>query len=163
MEEVAREAGVTKPILYDHFASKEDLYRALIEADAAELEQRVRTALVAPTGNRERIRASYKAYFDFVDDHAEGFRLMMQEAQSPVSISSSVDRVRGRISREVAKSIQAEARKPIDAADAETIAVGLIAMVEAEAQRNPGGDPATRRRQLDVLVRLAWRGITDLG
>src|SRR2546430_16837422 len=80
METVAKEAGVTKPILYDHFPSKRDLYIALIDADLAALHDEVRKALAAPTGNRERIRASFKAYFDFVDEHAEGFRLLMQEA-----------------------------------------------------------------------------------
>src|ERR671936_2638490 len=69
MDEVAKEAGVTKPILYDHFNSKEELYVALLEADAQALEQRVRAALAAPSGNRERIRKSFQAYFDFVDEH----------------------------------------------------------------------------------------------
>src|SRR5213083_2897231 len=79
METVAKEAGVTKPILYDHFPSKKELYLALIDADLAMLHDEVRKALLAPTGNRERIRASFQAYFDFVDEHAEGFRLLMQE------------------------------------------------------------------------------------
>src|SRR5918992_2338246 len=79
MDDVAREAGVTKPILYDHFNSKEELYLALLDADAASLEERVRAALLAHTGNRERIRQSFQAYFDFVDEHAGGFRLLVQE------------------------------------------------------------------------------------
>ncbi len=66
MDEVAKEAGVTKPILYDHFNSKEELYVALLDADADFLEERVRSALRAPTGNRERIRQSFQEYFDFV-------------------------------------------------------------------------------------------------
>src|SRR5438477_8190215 len=82
MDEVAREAGVTKPILYDHFNSKEELYVALLDADAQALEQRVRSALTARTGNRERIRQSFQAYFDFVDEHAAGFRLFMQESMA---------------------------------------------------------------------------------
>ena len=85
MEEVARNAGVTKPVLYDHFSSKEALYLALLDEDAAALEDQVRAALEAPTGNRERIRASFTAWFDFVDEHAEGFRLVMQEAVNPCS------------------------------------------------------------------------------
>ena len=162
MEEVAREAGVTKPILYDHFASKQDLYQALIEADAAALEERVRTALRSPIGNRERIRASYQAYFDFVDEHAEGFQLMMREAQSPASPTSAVDKVRDSILREVADAIMVESARKLTRADAETLADGLVAMVEAGAQRNAGGPPAERKRQLEVLVRLAWRGMTQL-
>src|SRR5438477_3759773 len=66
MEAVAREAGVTKPILYDHFPSKNDLYSALLDADLQTLHEEVKKALNAPIGNRERIRASFQAYFGFV-------------------------------------------------------------------------------------------------
>src|ERR687888_2458272 len=82
MDEVAKEAGVTKPILYDHFNSKEELYVALLDADAQALEQRILAALAARSGNRERIRQSFQAYFDFVDEHASGFRLFVQEAMN---------------------------------------------------------------------------------
>src|SRR5436305_5872946 len=79
MDTVAKEAGVTKPILYDHFPSKKDLYLALLDDDLALLHDEVNKALNSPIGNRERIRAGFQAYFDFVDGHAEGFRLLMQE------------------------------------------------------------------------------------
>src|SRR5438874_13507136 len=79
MDEVAKEAGVTKPILYDHFNSKEELYVALLDVDADALEDRVRSALQAPTGNRERIRQAFQAYFDFVDEHAGGCRPFIPE------------------------------------------------------------------------------------
>ena len=162
MEEVAREAGVTKPVLYDHFSSKEALFLALLDADSAALEERVRAALQAPTGNRQRIRASFQAYFDFVDEHAEGFRLVMQEAQYPRFLSSSVNGVRGRIHAEVADLIVRESKASVGEDDALTIALGLISMVETGAQRNPGGPRADRARQVEVLVQLAWRGMTAL-
>jgi AcrR family transcriptional regulator len=160
MEEVAREAGITKPVLYDHFSSKEALYLALLDEDAAALEDRVRAALQAPTGNRERIRSSFQAWFDFVDEHAEGFRLVMQEAVNPMFLSSNVIAVRQRIRTEVADVIERESG--INPADAATVAIGLIAMVETAAQRDPGGSQVDRRRQADLLVRLAWRGVTSL-
>src|SRR6266545_4505422 len=75
MDMVAKEAGVTKPILYDHFPSKKELYLSLLDQDLANLHEKVRFALDASRGNRERIRRSFQAYFDFVDEHAEGFRL----------------------------------------------------------------------------------------
>ena len=80
MDAVARRAEVSKPVLYDHFPSKRDLYLALIDADLEAVRVRVSEALAAPTGNRERVRASFQAYFDFVDRHAPGFRLLMREA-----------------------------------------------------------------------------------
>jgi AcrR family transcriptional regulator len=80
MDDVATEAGITKPILYDHFPSKRDLYRGLLEVDLATLRKKIERALESSPGNRERIRASFQAYFDFMDEEGEGFRLLMKEA-----------------------------------------------------------------------------------
>src|SRR5436305_13508343 len=79
MDTVAKEAGVTKPILYDHFPSKKHLYLALLDGDLENLQRRVKDALDAPVGNRARIRAGFQAYFDSVAEHAEGFQLLSQE------------------------------------------------------------------------------------
>src|SRR2546423_7114739 len=163
MEAVAKEAGVTKPILYDHFPSKKDLYLALIDADLAVLHEEVRKALAAPTGNRERIRASFQAYFDFVDEHAEGFRLMMQETVGTDDVfRSNVGRVRDRIMQEVSDLIVRESQGTIDRDEADDVALGLVGMVETAAQHDPGGPQERRRRTVDTLVRLAWGGITPL-
>src|SRR5205807_834342 len=163
MEDVAREAGVTKPILYDHFSSKEALYLALLDADAQALEDRIRAALQAPTGNRERIRASFEAYFDFVDEHAEGFRMMMQETVGTDDVfRSQVGRVRDRIMREVSDLIVRESQGRLDRDEADDVALALVGMVETSARHDPGGPRERRRRTVDTLVRLAWRGITAL-
>jgi AcrR family transcriptional regulator len=163
MDDVAREAGVTKPILYDHFSSKEALYLALLDADALELEERIRSALAAPTGNRERIRASFQAYFDFVDEHAAGFRMLMQETVGVDDLfRSNVGQVRDRIQREVSDLIVRESQGRLDREAADIVALGLVGMVETAARRDPGGPKAHRTRTVDTLVQLAWRGITAL-
>jgi AcrR family transcriptional regulator len=164
LDDVAKEAGVTKPILYDHFNSKEALYLSLLDVDAAALEERVRAALAARTGNRERIRASFQAYFDFVDEHPEGFRMVMEEMVGPQDeFRSKVGGVRERIIGEVTDLIVRESRGTIGRTDAVTVSLGLVGMVETVAQRDPGGPKEERDRAVDVLVALAWRGITQLG
>jgi AcrR family transcriptional regulator len=163
MDEVAKEAGVTKPILYDHFNSKEELYIALLDADAQTLEDRVRAALAASTGNRERIRQSFQAYFDFVDEHAAGFKLFVQETMGADDVfRSKVQGVRDRIRAEVSDLIVRESRGRVDREDSDTVALALVGMVETVARRDPGGLKESRRRAVDTLVRLAWRGITRL-
>lgn len=163
MDDVAREAGVTKPILYDHFPSKRDLYLALLEADLDSLARRLRSALDAPTGNRERIRASFQAYFDFVDEHAGGFRLLMQEAVGAErEFSDMVARFRDSVLDQVTELIVRESKGNLDRKQAADVALGLIGMAEIVAQRDPGADKKRRRGTVDTLVRLAWRGITGL-
>jgi len=163
MDSVAKEAGVTKPILYDHFPSKRDLYLALLEADLANLRERLHDALDRSAGNRERIRGSFQAYFDFVDEHAEGFRLLMQEATGPErQFREMVGQLRSEIMGRVTEIIVRESKGSIDRSEAEIVALGLIGMVEFTAQRNPGAKKPERRRAVDTLVKLAWKGITGL-
>jgi AcrR family transcriptional regulator len=163
MDSVAKEAGVTKPILYDHFPSKRELYLALLEADLAGLKQRLDDGLESSRGNRERIRASFQAYFDFVDDHAEGFRLLMQEAVGGErEFRDMVFRFRDEILESVTEVIARESKGNLDRKEAGDVALGLIGMAETAAQRDPGAPKGQRKRTVDTLVRLAWRGITGL-
>ena len=164
MEDVAKEAGVTKPILYDHFPSKKELYLELLDEDLSALHESVKTALDSPVGNRERIRRSFRAYFDFVDEQADGFRLLMQETVGAErDFRERVARTRDQILGEVADLIVRESRGQLDRAHAETVALALIGMVETVAQRAPGGPADERRAAVETLVQLAWRGITNLG
>jgi AcrR family transcriptional regulator len=163
MDAVAREAGVTKPILYDHFPSKRELYLSLLEADLANLKERLGEALETSKGNRERIRGSFQAYFDFVDDHAEGFRLLMQEAVGSERESrEKVFRFRDEVLEQVTEVIARESRGNLDRREAADVALGLIGMVETVAQRDAGAAKEQRAKTVDTLVRLAWRGITGL-
>jgi AcrR family transcriptional regulator len=164
MDDVAERAGVTKPILYDHFSSKQDLYLALLDADLADLLERVKEALDSSPGNRERIRASFQAYFDFVDEQADGFRLLMQETVGAErDFRERVAQVRDQILAEVQRLIVRESGGRLDREHAEVVALGLIGMAENVAQRNPGASKAERDQAVDTLVELAWRGITQLG
>jgi AcrR family transcriptional regulator len=163
MDEVAEQAGVTKPILYDHFPSKKDLYLALLDADLQVLHDMVKEALDRPTGNRERIRASFQAYFDFVDSQGDGFRLLMQETVGAErEFRELVERTRDLILAEVEDLIVRESGGKLDRAHAETVALGLIGMVETVAQRDPEASKRARAEVVDTLVALAWRGITQL-
>jgi AcrR family transcriptional regulator len=163
MDDVARQAGVTKPILYDHFPSKRDLYRGLLEHDLAALYEKIRTALGAPKGNRERIRASFQAYFDFVDEEGAGFRLLMKEAVgAEEEFRAMVQEWREQILRDVTKVIERESEGRLDRREAEDVAQALIGMAETVSQYEPGRTKRERRTTVDTLVRLAWRGITGL-
>ena len=163
MDDVAREAGVTKPILYDHFPSKRDLYRDLLEADLALLNERLREAMESSRGNRERIRSSFQAYFDFVDEEGAGFRLLMQEAVGPErEFREMLGRFRDEVLDQVTDVIVRESKGRLGRDEAADVALGLIGMAETAAQGDTGAPKDRRARTVDTLVRLAWRGITGL-
>src|SRR6266567_3878473 len=63
MDEIAERAGVSKPVLYQHFPGKQDLYLALLDESIESLIEAVRTALLSTNENRQRVAATFSAYY----------------------------------------------------------------------------------------------------
>src|ERR1700739_2393187 len=78
MDEIAERAGVSKPVLYQHFPGKLELYLALLDESVAALTATVRTALESTTDNKQRVTATFTAFFDFVGSTGQAFRLVFE-------------------------------------------------------------------------------------
>src|SRR3954466_16147660 len=78
MDDIAERAGVSKPVLYQHFPSKLELYLALLDHHVEVLGEQVRTALRSTEDNRQRVHGCIAAYFEFVDDPSGAFRLVFE-------------------------------------------------------------------------------------
>src|SRR3954469_23724678 len=78
MDDIADRAGVSKPVLYQHFPGKRELYLALLEQQVEELTDRVRQAMAGTDDNRARVNAAVGAYFAFIDADGEAFRLVFE-------------------------------------------------------------------------------------
>ena len=78
MDDIADRAGVSKPVLYQHFPSKLELYLALLNESADEMVRLVRVALSATTDNHERVDNAVAAYFTFVADNGQAYRLIFE-------------------------------------------------------------------------------------
>src|SRR5579862_5597811 len=78
MDEIAERAGVSKPVLYQHFPGKLDLYLALLDESVAALAATVRAALESTTDNKQRVTATFTAFFDFVGSTGQAFRLVFE-------------------------------------------------------------------------------------
>ena len=94
MDVIADRAGVSKPVLYQHFPGKLDLYLALLDQHCESLIQSVRTALASTTDNKQRVRATMDAYFAYVEDDGGAFRLVFEsDLTNEPSVRERVDRV----------------------------------------------------------------------
>jgi AcrR family transcriptional regulator len=82
MDEVAAEAGITKPVLYRHFGDKEGLYDALAERYVEELEQTLQGA-TSTTHGRRRLEATIDAYLRYVERQPERYRFLLEAAGKP--------------------------------------------------------------------------------
>src|SRR3954452_21208129 len=80
MDEIAARVGVTKPMLYDYFGSKEGLLAACLARARQQLHERTVAAVSAGGDPREIMRRTVLAFFAFVDEHAAAWRVLQSEA-----------------------------------------------------------------------------------
>jgi AcrR family transcriptional regulator len=76
MNDVADAAGVTKPVLYQHFDSKRDLYQALIAEVGSRLRNNIDKAAAEATDGKSTTELGFRAYFRWVAEDHDGFRLL---------------------------------------------------------------------------------------
>src|SRR5689334_20512373 len=103
MDEIADRAGVSKPVLYQHFPGKLDLYLALLESSVETVIDGVKEALASTTDNRRRVEATMQYWYDSVADSDNGaFRLVFE---SDLTSDERVSRLLERVQDETAAAI----------------------------------------------------------
>ncbi len=160
MDDIAERAGVSKPVLYQHFPGKLELYLALLDQHAADLVEQVRRALESTTDNQQRVTASIGAYFEFVDGEGEAFRLVFEtDLRNEPSVRERVERSLQDCVEAIAETIAKDTGFRPD--EALLLSVGLAGLAEVSARwwlRSK--DRVPRERAVELLVNLAWRGIS---
>ncbi|CAN5478610.1 TetR/AcrR family transcriptional regulator [soil metagenome] len=156
MEAIADAAGVSKPVLYQHFPSKRALYLALVDDAVGEMQRRVTQALEGTTDNRQRVLGAVWAFFDFVED--QRFRLLfLTSDSSDAEIAALVDGARQQVAESVAKLIAADAG--LSQGGAELLATGVRGLAIAGAQWWVEHPDVDKDEAVQLLARLLWRGL----
>ncbi|MGY1745321.1 TetR/AcrR family transcriptional regulator [Blastococcus sp. SYSU D00695] len=160
MDEIADRAGVSKPVLYQHFPGKRELYLALLELQVTELTERVRRAMSGTADNHARVDGAVGAYFDFVDADGEAFRLVFEsDLRNDEDVRALVDRGTRACVEAIADVIGAET-----GADHERsllLASGLTGLAETSARwwlASKGS--VSRDAAVAFMSALAWRGMS---
>jgi AcrR family transcriptional regulator len=161
MDDIAERAGVSKPVLYQHFPGKLELYLALLDTHCDALVDRVRRAMAATTDNEERVRGATQAYFDFVDHESEAFRLVFEsDLRNDPAVRERVDRVEQVCIAAITDTIMADTG--VSRARAELLAAGLVGAAETAARFwLAGGRQVDKPEAEELLTTLAWRGIAS--
>lgn len=161
MEAIATRAGVTKPVLYQHFESKKELYLALLGEDMAALQASVENALDSAKTNQQRIERGLAAYFEFIERNEGSFHLLFRETLgSEPDFREVVERFRDSVAARIGKIIAEETSLPIQVS--ELLARGVMGMGESAAQWWLEGRSVDKREVLKDLSELAWRGLAGL-
>ena len=158
MAEVAEAAGVTKPVLYQHFGSKRELYLQLLDDVGQRLLEEVQKATAAAGGPRQQVASGFEAYFRFVADHESAFRLLFggDGREADREFADAVRRVEDAMADAVAALIEAD----IDDEHRRLLAYGIVGLAEATSRYWVLGG---RREDPVVLSRrvadMAWAGL----
>lgn len=160
MDDIADRAGVSKPVLYQHFPGKLDLYLALLDRASAELVDAVSKALGSTTDNRERVAATTEAFYSYVADPGGAFRLVFEsDLTNEPQVRERVERVTRACATAVAEVIADDTGLPADAAT--LLAVALVGMSQVSARYWLSAEaPTTQQQATDLIAGLAWRGIS---
>jgi AcrR family transcriptional regulator len=161
MDDIAERAGVSKPVLYQHFPGKLELYLALLDAQAEALAEVVHRALVATEDNRQRIHGVLTAYFDFVNRDDGAFRLIFETdlGNSP-DVRDRVEAVEQKTMRAVAATVAADTG--LDRDRAELLSTALTGAAQVAARWWLASDrPVPLEDAVRLLESLLWRGISN--
>jgi AcrR family transcriptional regulator len=160
MDDIADRAGVSKPVLYQHFPGKRELYLALLEEHVGQLRDRVRDAMAGTDDNAERVVGAVRAYFEFVDAEGEAFRLVFEsDLRNDVDVRTVVDRGSEVCVEAIAEVIAADTGA--DPERALLLAAGLTGLAETSARWwLPRKGTVSREEAVSLMSSLAWRGIS---
>lgn len=162
MNEIAVEAGVTKPVLYQHFASKRELYRAVLVDVGDRLQKNVIEAAAHASTPREQMETGLTAYLSFVEDDPAGFKVLFigasREDEEWALITSDVERS---VADGIADLIKVEGMAE---AHRQAVARGVFGLAEGMVRYWISDEsPALDRSELvKDLITLAWGGLRGL-
>ncbi|WP_293782009.1 TetR/AcrR family transcriptional regulator [uncultured Aeromicrobium sp.] len=159
MDEIAERAGVSKPVLYQHFPGKLDLYLALLSTSCDEIIEGVRAALASTTDNPRRVQATIELWYDYVADQGQSFRLVFEsDLTNDPEVRELVDRVISESASAIAEVIREDTG--LSEAAAQLLAVSLVGMGHVGARNWLSAQSSlTRDEAVSLVSSLAWRGI----
>ncbi len=161
IEEIAAKAGVSKPVVYEHFGSKDGLYAVIVDREMNILLAMVSDSLTADNP-RALLEQAARALFDYIEGRSDGFRVLVRD--SPVAQNTGNF---ASLLRDVASQVEARLAGEFDSKDfpskfAPMYANMLVGMVALTGQwwldvRKPKKDEVVAH-----VVNLAWNGIVGL-
>lgn len=161
MDDIAEAAGVTKPVLYQHFESKLELYLALLDDSIDALLAGVREGLESTTDNKQRVAATMAAYLEFVSAESGAFRLVFEsDLTNEPEVRERLDQVDDACAELVRDVIMVDTG--LSAAESMLLAAGLTGTALSAARHwFRDGRTVSREQAERLIASLAWKGIAS--
>lgn len=160
MDTIAEVAGISKPVLYQHFPSKLELYLALLTESADEMVRQVRTALAATEDNHDRVIGTIEAYYTFVSGNDQAYRLIFEsDLRAEPQVQAAVDHATEGCIAALTETITTDTGVDIDRA--RLLASGLVGLSQVSARYWLAQQTQISKDEaVQLLSTLAWRGIS---
>lgn len=161
MDDIAEAAGVSKPVLYQHFPSKLDLYLALLDASCDRLVEVVEEALASTEDNAERVVATMGAFYDFVSSASGEFRFVFEsDLTGDGQVQQRLWRVNNDIADAIAEVVAEDTGLPPEQSKLLAISMVGIAQVSARYWVSSATQLITLDEATRLVSNLVWRGIS---
>lgn len=160
MNDIADAAGVTKPVLYQHFDSKADLYAALLSEVGDRMLDAITTATATATDGREQTELGFQAYFRWVAQRHDEFMLLFGGgARHDVEFNELIRQITDAAAEAIAPLIAVD----IDADLRKTLAHGLVGLAEGASRLLVGSGESFHADDVAKAVSsLAWAGLRSI-
>ncbi|MGZ7496267.1 TetR family transcriptional regulator [Corynebacterium sp. ZY180755] len=164
VEEIAARAGVSKPVVYEHFGGKEGLYAVVVDREMTRLEQVITNSL-SHGRSRARIEQAVIALLTYVEDETDGFQILMRDLPlgHERSYSTLLNDAVAQVSHILGKAFE---RSGLDPNNAVLYGQALVGMVSMTAQwwldeRLQENGP-TKEQVAAHIVNLCWNGLSGM-
>ena len=163
VEEIAARAGVSKPVVYEHFGGKDGAYQAVVEKETTTLHAEIHAALTRPgAGPRETLERDALALLDYIDRCPDGFRILSRDS-SLANPTGSFASILSEIATQVEDILRAEfPRLGHDPQYAHLYAQALVGLVAMTGQQWLDDREPERLVVARHLINLAWNGMAHL-
>jgi AcrR family transcriptional regulator len=161
IEEIAARAGVSKPVVYEHFGGKEGLYAVVIDREMSALLERINSALTAGHP-RDMLEQAAMALLTYIEEETDGFRILVRDSPLP-STAGTFNSLLNDIARQVEYILAREfLRRGHEEKLAEMYSQMLVGMVVITGnwwleEQSPPRDVVAAH-----LVNLAWNGLSGM-
>ncbi|MGI4894923.1 MAG: TetR family transcriptional regulator [Janthinobacterium lividum] len=162
VEEIAAQAEVSKPVVYEHFGGKEGLYAVVVDREIASLLGAITHSLSGRGSPRTLLERATIALLDYIEGSTDGFRILVRDspvAQSTGSFASLISDIAGQVEYLLVDAFAARGFAPQMASMYAQMLVGMVAMTGQWwlDTREPAKEEVAAH-----LVNLAWNGLTGL-
>lgn len=165
MDEIAARAGISKPMLYHYYGSKDGLFLACLRRARAGMREAILTGALSGAVGSQRLFAALVAWFRFVDTHRSLWKIIEESVLELPGVIAEIESIRDEHTGLLASLIAAEAPAgaPVDALEIEVIAAAISGAGERVTRwrnHNPGLSPERAARH---LMQLLWLGLDRMG